>query len=161
MKKYLPAFPLLLLLAGCLKGEENTACNYDECAAKAPASEISSVQGYLSGNGLTAEQHCSGLFFAIDQQGTGTKAGACNTVALRYEGRLTNGTVFDSSARVTPVEFSLAGVVPGFRNGLMQMRPGSKARLYIPPSLGYGNQPRGPIPANSILVFNVELIGVR
>lgn len=158
MKKIFVAFPLIVLLASCSKDE---SCSYDECAIKAPASEITNVQSYLSSNGITAEQHCSGMFYVIDQQGSGTKPDGCSTISLRYEGRLTNGTVFDSSAKTTPTQFSLSGLVTGFRDGMMQLRPGGKMRMFIPPSLGYGSQTYGPIPGNSIIVFSVELLAVR
>lgn len=83
-----------------------------------------------------------------------------NDVALvNYVGRLTNGTVFDQSQQPTP--FPVASVVPGFSQGLKLMAKGGKYRLTIPSELGYGDKASGPIPANSTLVFDVELVDFK
>ena len=64
LKKVLVGFVIMASFAGCLKGENNTTCSYDECAVKAPASEIQAVQEYLTANNITnAQQHCSGFFY--------------------------------------------------------------------------------------------------
>ncbi|WP_174292205.1 FKBP-type peptidyl-prolyl cis-trans isomerase [Sphingomonas bacterium] len=75
---------------------------------------------------------------------------------INYVGRLTNGTVFDQSQQPTPMP--VAGVVPGFSQGLKLMAKGGKYRLTIPPEFAYGPKAAGPIPANSTLVFDVELL---
>jgi FKBP-type peptidyl-prolyl cis-trans isomerase FkpA len=74
---------------------------------------------------------------------------------VNYEGKLENGTTFDKSQQPTPMP--VAGVVPGFSEGLKLMHKGSKYRFWIKPELGYGAKANGPIPANSTLVFDVEL----
>jgi FKBP-type peptidyl-prolyl cis-trans isomerase FkpA len=78
---------------------------------------------------------------------------------VNYVGRLSNGTVFDQSQQPTPMP--VAGVVPGFAQGLKQMSKGGKYRLTIPPQFGYGAKASGPIPANSTLVFDVELLDFK
>lgn len=162
MKKFFLIALVAIAFAGCGKDEEPN-CDYNECGTKAPDSEIQSVQAYLTANGIVATQHCSGLFYAIDQDGTGAKPNICNAVSVYYEGKLTNGTVFDKGVQRpnTPASFRMGGVVTGFTNGLMQMKIGGKIRLYIPPSLGYGSQQYLTIPGNSILIFTVELLGVQ
>ncbi len=94
--------------------------------------------------------------------GTGQVATASNTVKIQYVGALySNGTVFDSSwSRGTPASFSLSGVIPGFAQGIVGMKVGGRRELVIPPALGYGNAAQGPIPANSTLVFVIDLLGV-
>ena len=74
---------------------------------------------------------------------------------VNYEGRLVDGTVFDKSQQPTPLP--VAGVVPGFSEGLKLMHKGAKYRFWIKPELGYGERAAGPIPPNSTLVFDVEL----
>lgn len=100
----------------------------------------------------------SGLRYKVLQAGP---AGAgrpsdSDVVLVQYEGRLADGTVFDKSQQPTP--FPVTGVVAGFSEGLKLMSKGSKYRLWIPPELGYGAEAKGPIPANSTLRFDVELI---
>lgn len=154
MKNILLALVLIAAFSGCGKDE---TCNYDECALKAPASEIQSVQSYLTSQNITnAVQHCSGLFYVIDNIGTGKHPNACSAVTVQYKGTLTNGTVFDQDT--TGISFTLDGVIPGWRNGIPQIRTGGEIHLYIPPSLGYGNQQVGSIPPNSILIFDVKLL---
>ena len=75
---------------------------------------------------------------------------------INYEGRLLSGETFDKPQQPTPMPVS--GVVPGFAEALKTMTKGEKARFWIPPALGYGAEDKGPIPANSTLVFDVELI---
>jgi FKBP-type peptidyl-prolyl cis-trans isomerase len=95
--------------------------------------------------------------------GTGATAAAGDVVTVNYVGTLTNGTKFDSSYdKGQPFTFTLGAgrVIAGWDQGLPGMKVGGKRRLTIPPSLGYGSQPYGPIPANSTLVFEVELVSI-
>lgn len=90
------------------------------------------------------------------------KPGAQATVTVHYEGRLIDGTIFDSSyQRNEPISFGLQQVIAGWTEGLQQMQVGEKARLVIPSQLGYGNRKAGKIPAGSVLIFDVELLAVR
>jgi FKBP-type peptidyl-prolyl cis-trans isomerase len=103
----------------------------------------------------------SGLMYEVISEGSGPKPAATDTVRVNYEGKLSDGTVFDSSyARGQPVEFPLNGVIPGWTEGVQLMNTGSKYRLYIPSALGYGDSGTGPIPPHSPLVFEVELIDI-
>lgn len=156
IKKLLTGWFILVLFAGCSK---DPACTFNECAVKATASEITSVQNYLTSQGITnAVQHCSGLFYVIDTLGTGKHPNACSSVSVQYTGKLTNGNVFDQSSGIG---FSLNSVITGWRAGIPQLREGGNIHLYIPPSLGYGNQQAGSIPPNSILIFDVKLTSVQ
>jgi FKBP-type peptidyl-prolyl cis-trans isomerase FkpA len=140
------------VFSGCNKWEEG--CTYEECAVKAPADQEQAVQDYLNSQGITnAVKHCSGLYYVIDEPGTGGTPEGCSAVDVTYTGSLTNGTVFDSG----PTQLSLGSVIRGWRNGLPLIKEGGKIRLFIPPALGYGDQPNGPIPEKSILIFSIEL----
>lgn len=103
----------------------------------------------------------------IDEVVIGEGAEATNgaTVAVHYTGKLTNGTIFDSSInRGTPIEFVLGAgdVIAGWDQGLNGMKVGGKRVLTIPPSLAYGDQGAGGvIPPNSTLIFDVELVEVK
>jgi FKBP-type peptidyl-prolyl cis-trans isomerase len=98
------------------------------------------------------------------QKGTGEAAVAGKTVTVHYTGWLANGTKFDSSVdRKQPFKFKLGAgqVIPGWDQGVSGMLVGGKRRLTIPPSLGYGARGVGPIPPDSTLQFDVELLAVQ
>jgi len=100
----------------------------------------------------------SGLQYKIIKEGSELKAGPTDTVTVDYEGKLLDGTVFDSSyERGTPATFPLNGVIKGWGEGLTYVGEGGQIELYIPSDLGYGAKGYGPIPANSALTFKVEL----
>ena len=133
-------------------------CKYDACAVAAPASEVTQLEAYLASATITATKHCSGMYYTINAAGSGATPTICSTVSVKYKGQLTNGTIFDQSS--TPVSFNLGGLIEAWKKGIPMIKPGGKVTLYCPPSLAYGSQAVGTIPANSILVFEVELVGV-
>lgn len=110
----------------------------------------------------------SGLQYRVIQAGKGPKATAQDTVIVTYDGKLADGSTFDASeAHGGPTPMPVGRMIPGFSEGLQLMNPGSKYRFWIPPELGYGPQampdPRTGkvvIPANSLLVFDVEMLGI-
>lgn len=107
----------------------------------------------------------SGLRYKITEKGDGeVKAESGKTVSVHYTGTLANGNKFDSSVdRGQPIEFRLGvgQVIKGWDEGIALMKVGDKARLVIPPDLAYGTTAKGPIPANSWLIFDVELVEVK
>lgn len=146
----------------CYKNKVNTStCSYDPCALKAPAMEITAVESYLAGAGITtAVQHCSGMYYEITSPGTGAMPGICSYVSVNYTGTLTDGTVFDQTTG-TPASFNLVSLIEGWKKGIPLLKKGGRIHLYIPPSLGYGAQPTGIIPPGSILIFDIELVDVQ
>lgn len=95
--------------------------------------------------------------------GTGAEAALGDTVKVNYVGTLTNGKKFDSSYdRKEPFSFKLGSgeVIKGWDQGVVGMKIGGKRKLTIPPELAYGNQAQGTIPANSTLIFEIELLEV-
>ena len=94
--------------------------------------------------------------------GNGTEARVGDQVMVHYTGRLQDGAVFDSSIGRDPIQFTLGigEVIPGWDQGLQGMKVGGKRLLVIPSSLAYGPEDYGPIPGNSTLIFEVELMGV-
>ncbi|WP_091736460.1 FKBP-type peptidyl-prolyl cis-trans isomerase [Phenylobacterium immobile] len=105
----------------------------------------------------------SGLQFKVVREGpaTGLRPKLGDEVKVHYEGKLVDGTVFDSSyERGQPAAMPLRALIPGWREALQLMRPGDEWTLYVPPALGYGDEPAGQIPPGSALVFRIELIDV-
>lgn len=105
----------------------------------------------------------SGLKYMMIKEGTGKSPKATDNVTVHYEGKLVNGTIFDSSyERGETIAFPLNRVIPGWTEGLQLMKEGGKAIFYIPSNLGYGERGAGAqIPPNSDLVFTVELFEVN
>ena len=105
----------------------------------------------------------SGLQYEVLTQGSGPHPTASDTVAVHYEGKLIDGTIFDSSyQRGQPATFPLGSVIPGWTEGVQLMTPGSKYRFTIPPALGYGAAGAGGvIPPNAVLLFDIELLAIR
>lgn len=91
------------------------------------------------------------------EAGTGRAPTLTDVAVVKYEGRLEDGTVFDANDEAP---LPLGRMVPGFAEGLVQMRQGGRYRLYIPAELGYGEEGAGPIPPNSNLVFDIELLRI-
>ena len=105
----------------------------------------------------------SGLQYQVITAGAGPKPKATDRVSVHYAGTLLDGTEFDSSyKRGEPAQFVLGSVVPGWSEALQLMPKGSKYKLWIPSKLGYGEAgtPGGPIPPNSTLVFEIELLDI-
>ena len=105
----------------------------------------------------------SGLLYEVISEGTGEAPKATDTVEVHYQGTLINGSMFDSSIeRGTPAKFPVNRVIAGWTEALQMMKVGGKWRLHIPAELAYGAQSPSPkIPANSTLVFEVELLSIE
>lgn len=140
--------------------------------------EAGKVTSYVSSNKLEPVKTASGLQYVINEEGTGAKAALGDTVVVNYTGKLTNGTVFDSSIKEVatknnlpvdpmrtfePIRFSLGNqpVIQGWTEALQLLNKGTKATLIIPSNLAYGDRPAGnKIPPFAPLVFDIELVDV-
>ena len=124
------------------------------------------AQEFLAGNGKKpgVKTTASGLEYKIDKAGD-AKAPAITAedeVTVNYRGTLLDGSEFDSSeSHGKPLEIPVGGVIKGWQEALVMMKPGAKWTLYIPPDLAYGPNPRPGIPGNSLLTFNIEILSVR
>lgn len=104
----------------------------------------------------------SGLQYEVVSQGSGPKPGAASTVEVHYEGTLIDGTQFDSSYdRGESISFPLNRVIRGWTEGVQLMNTGSIYKFYIPAELAYGARGQGSIPPNSVLIFKIELLGIK
>ncbi|MCB0790798.1 MAG: FKBP-type peptidyl-prolyl cis-trans isomerase [Flavobacteriales bacterium] len=106
----------------------------------------------------------SGLQYEVLQAGKGPKPQAADKVTVNYKGTLIDGTEFDSSYKHgQPATFGVSQVIPGWTEALMMMQEGARWKLYVPSGLAYGNSrgPGGKLPANSVLIFEVELLKVN
>ena len=104
----------------------------------------------------------SGLQYKMLVEGNGASPKKTDTVEVHYTGKLVDGTVFDSSVeRGEPATFQVGGVIKGWTEALQLMSVGDKWKLYIPTDIGYGPRPNAKIPANSVLIFEVQLISIK
>ncbi len=105
----------------------------------------------------------SGLQYEIVKEGKGKKPTEKNSVLIQYTGSLTTGAVFDSSKNrgPAPAELKVKDIVPGLKEGLELMPEGATYKFYLPPELAYGAQERPGIPAQSVLIFEVELLKIK
>jgi len=103
----------------------------------------------------------TGLQYRVLREGDGDSPVAADKVKVHYAGRLIDGTEFDSSyKRGDPTEFGLNQVIKGWTEGLQLMKVGAKYEFFIHPNIAYGARPRPTIPANSVLIFEVELLDI-
>lgn len=134
--------------------------------AKAKAEEAKAKGvAYLAENAKKAgvTTTASGLQYEVITAADGAKPKAEDTVKVKYKGTLTDGTEFDSTEKNNngePIEFPLNRVIKGWTEGVQLMGVGSKFKFTVPSELAYGENGMGPIPANSVLVFEVELVGI-
>lgn len=140
-------------MAGCTK--KDGECNMPIDAA--PSSEVEALAQYIETNSIDAQKDARGFYYKIDVIGTGDHPNTCSEVSVNYRGTLTDGTVFDHAQNV---RFELKGLIKGWQAGIPLIAKGGKLTLYLPPSLGYGSKATNGIPANSILIFSIELIKV-
>ena len=132
---------------------------------EAAGKNIAEGKKFLDENGKKegVKTTASGLQYKVVKEGAGATPKGSDQVQVNYEGRLTNGTVFDSSQKNGgPVEFPVDGVIKGWTEALQLMKEGGKLQIFVPAELAYGaNSPQGSnIPPNSVLVFDVELLKV-
>jgi FKBP-type peptidyl-prolyl cis-trans isomerase len=100
----------------------------------------------------------SGLQYQVIREGEGPSPTAGDIALVGYTGTLVDGKVFDQNEQAAmPVD----GVVPGFSEALQLMKRGGEYKIFIPPALGYGDKESGPIPVNSVLIFNVKLLDFK
>lgn len=127
--------------------------------------ESKTIESYLEKNNIQATKTSGGVFISVTKEGNGTKVTQGKTVTMNYTGKLMDGTIFDSSLNPgrKPMNyvFGVQQMIPGFAEAISTMSEGEKATFIIPSMLAYGPQAQGPIPANSILIFEVDILNVK
>ncbi|XOV88853.1 MAG: FKBP-type peptidyl-prolyl cis-trans isomerase [Pseudomonadota bacterium] len=130
---------------------------------QAAETNLAAAQAFLAENAKKAgvKVTSSGLQYEIIEAGIGETPTAASRVRVHYDGRLVDGSTFDSSRqRGQPAEFGLNQVIAGWTEGLQLVSKGGRIRLFIPPELGYGPGGTGGIPPNAVLIFDVELLDI-
>ncbi len=156
------------LLLGCIvfasscqkddANDPNVACDRAIPTTKAPQSEVTTLKQYLDANNIKATADDRGFYYTIDSPGSGAKPTLCSNVTVNYRGTLTNGNMFDSASGIS---FDLSRLIVGWQQSIPLISPGGSITLYLPPSLAYGSQAQSGIPANSILIFKIDLTRIN
>ncbi len=117
------------------------------------------IDAFVKKSGVAFKKTASGLLYAISQPGAGASPKAGDVCKCMYKGTFLDGKVFDESKQ--PVDMPIGQMIPGFNEALTLMKKGGKATFIIPPAIGYGEAAQGPIPGNSVLVFEVEILDFK
>ncbi|WP_188049358.1 FKBP-type peptidyl-prolyl cis-trans isomerase [Flavobacterium sp. GP15] len=141
---------IFILFISCSKEKEvdYTAKNEKEIVA------------YIAKNKLNAHRSTSGLYYVINELGTGAQPNANSTVTVAYKGYFTDGSPFDES-KPEGISFGLQQVIKGWTEGIAYFKEGGSGVLLVPSNLGYGSEGRSGIPGGSVLIFDVKLISVQ
>ncbi|MEO8811313.1 MAG: FKBP-type peptidyl-prolyl cis-trans isomerase [Caulobacteraceae bacterium] len=136
------------------------------CARAAPPAAAAAAAAFLAKNSAEPGTHvtATGLQYRVLRSGpqTGPHPRESDEVKVNYEGKLLDGTVFDSSfQRGAPDVMAVGRLIPAWTEALQLMRPGDEWRLYVPAGLGYGDKGAGPIPPGAVMVFRLELIAIE
>lgn len=150
MKYFLLSAIILFTTNSCRKKDKVDYAAVDE----------QTIQKYINDNKLNATATGSGLYYVMTSVGAGVNPNINSNVTVKYTGYLTDGTIFDQTTNIGAT-FSLNGVIKGWQEGIPLFKKGGKGKLLIPSALGYGSQATGKIPANSVLIFDIDLLEVN
>ena len=151
MKKYVLIVFVFAFLAACNKSDDNV--DYKE-------KNDEEITAYIKANNLEAQKSDSGLYYIIDELGSGEQPVATSNVTVAYKGYFLDGKTFDKSD-ANGISFGLQQVIKGWTEGITYFKEGGKGKLLIPSHLGYGNQGRPGIPGGAVLIFDIHLISVN
>ena len=152
MKNFLSALLVVTLFISCNKEGEDSI----DYVAK----NEQEIKDYIAKNNLTAQRSVSGLYYVINEPGTGAQPTATSNVTVAYKGYFTNKGIFDQSS-AAGISFGLNQVIKGWTEGIPYFKTGGNGILLVPSHLGYGNRANGPIPGGSVLIFDVKLISIN
>ena len=137
-----------------------TSClNIDDDDSNFTPETEADITKYIDDNDLNAQRSDSGLYYVINNEGTGDRPTSSSNVTVAYKGYFLNGNVFDQSAN--GISFNLNQVIKGWTEGITYFKEGGDGVLLVPSNLGYGNNGSGSIPGGSVLIFDVRLISVN
>jgi len=153
MKNILIVLTLILLTACSKNNDIPTPIDYT-------IENDEDIQAYIATNNLNAEKSSTGLYYVIDEAGTGTQPTFTDNVTVAYKGYFLDGSVFDQSNEAG-ISFNLQGVISGWTEGITYFKEGGSGILLIPAHLGYGSYNFKGIPGGSVLIFEVNLITVN
>jgi len=148
MKKFLFLIFLAALLVSCDKNDE-----------KQDRIDREKILDYIAKNNLDAQETESGLFYVIDEPGSGERPSQNSIIKVHYKGYLLNGFVFETTENLEePLVYQLAYMIKGWKEGIPLFGKDGKGKLLLPSALGYGRMSFYDVPANSVLIFDIHLV---
>lgn len=150
LRKFI-AFALLVVIAASCSQEDEV--DYGPIDQKI-------IEDYIAEHEITgAQSTASGLYYVIQNPGSTNHPNLKSVILVNYKGYLTDGKIFDSSYKGgKPADMALSAMIAGWKEGLQFIGAGGKIQLFVPSALGYGSDARSTIPANSVLIFDIELV---
>jgi FKBP-type peptidyl-prolyl cis-trans isomerase FkpA len=150
---FLSVLAIFYTQSGCAKQEK-------ACTPEPVQNEEAKIEAYASANGINVTKHSSGLYYEVVNAGSGARPAITSKVTVNYTGKLTNGVVFDKSdgnART----WVLGLLIPSWQIALPLIQKGGKIKIISPSALSYGCESTDPIPGNSVLYFEIDLLDVQ
>lgn len=141
---------LSLLFTACKTYSEDNKKQFDQKIAR-----------FVKKSGQPYKKSESGLYYIIEKEGGGRHIKFTDEVSFTYTGKLLNGTVFDQQFKNKPATFKVSALIEGWKEAMLYLKKGGKAKLIVPPQLGYGDHELDAIPKNSILYFEIEVLEVN
>ena len=157
MKKYITILLFIVAsLSSCSKKD-----TFDPVAQA--ATDDANIKTYLTAHPtISATKDASGLYYQVITQGTGANASINSTITVNYTGTLLDGSQFDTTTGRGPYTTALQNVIAGWQIGIPYVKAGGRILLIMPSGMGYGNSsPGAAIPANSVLIFTIDLLTVK
>ncbi|MEL6720319.1 MAG: FKBP-type peptidyl-prolyl cis-trans isomerase [Bacteroidota bacterium] len=154
MTKYFILLMSVCLLGSCLKENESVG-NREQFEI-----DINLIEEYLETNNLTAQSSNSGLHYIIEEEGPGDAPGISDIVVVRLKQSLLDGTVINEIVGDSSVTIGIPALLPGLQESLLLLKKGGKGTFLMPSYLGLGNAASADIPANSVLIFELELVDI-
>ena len=150
------AVSVVVVEAGCVKSAASSACT-----PKSASSEEPNITAFASSKGISATKDASGLYYQIMSAGSGATPTSTSKVFVNYTGKFLTGQVFDQQTNSSQTGWVLGQLIQGWIIGLQLIQKGGDIKLIVPSSLAYGCQGSGPIPPNTVLYFDVQLVEVQ
>lgn len=141
---------LSVAISGCKTYSEEDKSGFDK-----------KIEQFISKSDRKYERSESGLYYSIEKEGEGEFIKYTDEVSFTYVGKFLSGQTFDGKNKRTPITFEVSKLIEGWKEAFMYLKKGGKAKLIVPPTLGYGDHDLDDIPPHSILVFDVEITDVK
>lgn len=149
--KWIGCIALLISITSCTTYSENDLIGFDQ-----------EIQAYLDSTGIEMEKTEDGLYFKILEEGEGEKTIAYkDQVTFSYKGSFLDGNVFQIIGKDDPISYKVSQLIIGWQDALMMLKNGGRIHIIVPPQLGYATQKTDLIPANSTLIYELEVHDVR